>query len=126
MANLEAKIASIVDFMVHDKDETHKLSPCVLKQMLQELVVYVYNSDLQPLANIRSLIYDVLDPDLIVSPSDPRWLTAPDYVQWLCKQYDAGPYCSETIIELLWKERKLELLRGGLQPVYTKIRRYLL
>jgi hypothetical protein len=123
MASLDDKIRRVVAGYQHDHTESHGLSPCILKQILQELIVYVFTQHEH--AVIRSLLYDVLTPDVTVLQSDPRYLSAPDYVRWLCTQYTAGPYCSETVVEQLWKERKLALLRGGVRPVYLKIRRYL-
>lgn len=128
MASLDGKIRGIVESYLRDDDPpVPGLSPCILKQMLQELALYVFRADVRRESVVHNLILDVLEQKVVSPSSDSRMLSAPAYVQWLCTQYGPGPWCTETAIEVLWRQTKILILRGGVQQLgrIAVLRRYI-
>jgi hypothetical protein len=104
-----------------DVPSDHKLSPCILKQILQELVVYSESGSMTP--SELELIKDTLKLHSTISRRDPRLLSAQSYIQWLVIQYIQGPVCKQSVIEVLAKENKIMILRGLLRPLTTNFLR---
>lgn len=86
---VEDKVKDVIEGLLIDDPQDHRLSPCVLKQVLQELVVYSITTSMNS-AELE-LIQDTLKLHSSVRRDDPRLLSAQSWIQWLVTQYIEGP-----------------------------------